>query len=284
MVIYRLNNMTKKFWIIASIISIMALGALDIFTADLPLSICYLLPVFFSAWYVSGRFGVFICVLSWVSMCVDYPAITPRNSLARVYTDATMNAFFLLVVNHFVAAFKKNYDKVIALAQKDYLTGAFNRSKFFDLADYELKICRRYKRPITIAFIDIDDFKRTNDEFGHQVGDMLLCDVVTTIYANLRSTDILARFGGDEFVLLLPETGEEGARNVFTRLWNELASITERRKLPVTFSIGTVTFNNLSVSLEEMLKCADKKMYEAKISGKNQIIFESFVKPAYSPA
>lgn len=112
---------------------------------------------------------------------------------------------------------------------------------------------------------------KVNDSFGHQAGDDLLCLVAEIIRRNLRATDLAARFGGDEFAVLLPETGADAARAVVQRLQGQLLGAVRTREWPVTFSIGVVTFNDAPEAVDEMVKRADNLMYAVKQSGKNSI-------------
>jgi diguanylate cyclase (GGDEF)-like protein len=116
----------------------------------------------------------------------------------------------------------------------------------------EINRSRRYKHSLTLAYIDLDNFKQVNDRFGHSTGDLLLKLIVEIASQNIRNTDLFGRMGGDEFVLLLPETNYQAARIVLTR-------------------VQAITFINQPNSSEAMLERVDKLMYQVKNSGKNRI-------------
>ena len=124
--------------------------------------------------------------------------------------------------------------------------------------------------------MDIDNFKIVNYRFGHKTGDQLLRSVADTVRKNLRKLDIVSRFGGDEFTILLPETGAEAAQTVLSRMRNVLLNIMETNKWPVTFTFGTVTFLKAPSSVEEMVKKVGSLMYSGKDSGMNTIEQEIF--------
>jgi diguanylate cyclase (GGDEF)-like protein/PAS domain S-box-containing protein len=158
------------------------------------------------------------------------------------------------------------------LSRVDFLTNISNRRAFTEILQKEAARSRRYKRPLTLAYIDLDNFKQVNDQLGHELGDELLRLVAQTICANIRGTDTLARLGGDEFALLLPETGEEAANAVVAKLRNVLLATAQARQWPVTLSIGLATFAKPGESVEQIVKVADDLMYAAKNEGKNRIV------------
>ncbi len=157
------------------------------------------------------------------------------------------------------------------LSRIDFLTQVANRRAFYEMAEFESKRSRRYQRPISLAYIDIDNFKQVNDRMGHEVGDRLLVAVAASIQKSVRETDLVARVGGDEFVLLLPETAAEPAQIVLGKVRNNLLDAMERNAWPVTFSIGLATFPTPPDSVDAMVKFADDLMYSVKNSGKDRI-------------
>jgi diguanylate cyclase (GGDEF)-like protein/PAS domain S-box-containing protein len=158
------------------------------------------------------------------------------------------------------------------LARVDFLTGIPNRRMFNQALTLEAKRSRRYGRPITLVYIDVDNFKYMNDHFGHATGDELLKTIGTTLETSVRSTDMAARLGGDEFAVLLPETDEASAGVIVAKLRQNLNASIGPKAWPVTFSFGVVTFPIALDSTEEMIKRADEFMYEAKRGGKSAVV------------
>ena len=156
------------------------------------------------------------------------------------------------------------------LAGTDPLTSVANRRAFFDLANLELNKARRYHTPISFLYLDIDNFKNINDSLGHPVGDKLLRSVANTIRINIRAIDLIVRFGGDEFGVLLAQTSAESATQVVDKLKNKLLDLVRDNGWPVTLSIGVATFISPPGSIDEIIDAADAQMYFAKQNGKNR--------------
>ncbi len=135
---------------------------------------------------------------------------------------------------------------------------------------------RRYEHPFTLAYIDLDNFKTVNDQFGHAAGDQVLLTVVNSLKNTMRSTDTIARLGGDEFALLLPETNQDAACVAFTKFQTGLPEQMRQNNWPVTFSIGALTCQTNMDSPDELVKMADELMYSAKHNGKNALIFSTY--------
>ncbi len=130
---------------------------------------------------------------------------------------------------------------------------------------------RRTGRPLTIAYIDLDDFKRVNDSLGHKAGDTLLRTVAQALRSRLRATDLLARVGGDEFGILLPDTDVDGARAILEKTNTALKEAVDG-KWPVTQSVGVVTFLDTPHSFDDMIHLADQLMYDGKHAGRARIV------------
>jgi diguanylate cyclase (GGDEF)-like protein len=166
-------------------------------------------------------------------------------------------------------------DNEKSLSRSDYLTGLANRRAFEESFDMECKRSRRYNRPLTLVYMDLDNFKQVNDGQGHQTGDEVLVAVAASLRTNLRGTDCVARIGGDEFAILLPETDEHAAQIIMRKLDAVLQTLLTTKNWPIGFSFGVVTFPVPLDSLDTMLQRADKLMYDAKQGGKGAMLFES---------
>src|SRR5690606_37465106 len=140
----------------------------------------------------------------------------------RIMADGMIALAVFAMAAFWVTRLKRTIRNEQLLARTDYTTGAVNTRYFYDLTEMEIRRFRRYQHPFTVAFIDLDNFKVVNDSLGHQAGDDVLRIVTQTLRMNLRDTDTVARMGGDEFALLLPETGEEEAHSVLFHLQGHL--------------------------------------------------------------
>ena len=149
-----------------------------------------------------------------------------------------------------------------------------NRNAFYERIGQEIKRMHRYKRPLTIAYLDCDKFKQINDQFGHHAGDKALRLIAASIKDSIRSVDMVARLGGDEFIILLPETNYNQAQPVLLRAREKIMANMQRQNWPMDLSVGAVTFMRPLESIDEMIKKADSLMYAAKNERENPIKHE----------
>jgi len=181
------------------------------------------------------------------------------------------------------------YAQIKTQSIKDGLTGCFNRGKFDEDITVETARSKRYKRPLSLLMIDIDWFKNYNDFHGHPKGDELLKKIVNIFRQNARITDRIYRYGGEEFAVLLPETGQENA--LYTAKRFQKIVETERFEgeefsqpgKKVTISIGIATSPTHTDNYEELLKLADAALYKAKQTGKNKVYMAEPVEPNPNP-
>ena len=157
------------------------------------------------------------------------------------------------------------------LSRIDFLTKIPNRRAFYEATEQESLRSRRYKRPLSIVFIDIDNFKSVNDSLGHETGDDLLRRVAETLRKHTRECNIAARLGGDEFGILLAETGAEASMAAVSNLRTWLSLLVTTNRWPISFSFGVATFLQPDSAVEDMLQVADELMYEVKRDGKNGV-------------
>ena len=156
------------------------------------------------------------------------------------------------------------------LATTDSLTNVYNRSKYDEIITREIQLANRYGRPLSMIIFDIDVFKKINDTCGHLVGDQVLKTLVSLTKKQMRGTDYLIRWGGDEFILILPETNLEGARELGERI----RALTARHKFDdvetLTVSLGVTHFSKGDRE-HDLFKRADEALYKAKMSGGNRL-------------
>ncbi len=157
----------------------------------------------------------------------------------------------------------------------DSLTGVYIRDLILRLAEMEFDQSRRYKLPLTVMMLDIDHFKKVNDTYGHSTGDAVLKSTAQVFSTNLRKADIIGRYGGEEFLVILPVTGELGATLLAKRLLkvvSENVIKSKKHSVTVTVSIGIATFDPQSSqddNVNALIDRADKALYEAKNGGRN---------------
>ena len=161
-----------------------------------------------------------------------------------------------------------------ALAAEDSLTGVLNRRRFLELADIEWARAHRHGRPQSLLLIDVDDFKSVNDRHGHLAGDETLRQMAETSRSCLRRTDLFGRYGGDEFIVLLPETEEPGAVLMAERIRRALEAReikTRSGTIRITVSVGVGSRNGRVEALDSMVAQADAALYCAKSNGRNRV-------------
>lgn len=170
---------------------------------------------------------------------------------------------------------KDELEQLRGLVQTDQMTGAFNRRGLDDIFKREAARADRNAQPLGVVLIDLDNFKKINDNFGHQYGDSVLINLVTVAKETLRPSDIVARFGGEEFVILLPEVELEDALTIIQRLQNNLernfSLQIDNESIPITFSAG-VALRSFGEHQNSVISRADKALYQAKRTGKNRAI------------
>lgn len=163
--------------------------------------------------------------------------------------------------------------RIKAIAETDELTGIYNVRAFTALADYNHKQSVRYRHPYSVVMFDSDNLKAINDKYGHEAGNQLLKLTVTCVQQELRETDVFARYGGDEFALLLPQTGANSAFEVAERLRKTVASTplnTHNTEVPTTVSVGVATFPDHGKELATIMNKSDEALYISKKGGRNQ--------------
>ncbi len=245
--------------------------ALDYATGtELNFSVFYLLPISFATWFLSSSLGILTALLSAV-LVVWLNAHLGTAHLGSTVANAILNLLLFVIMVFVLGEVRMLYERERDQSRHDYLTGLPNARAFYELLTMEKNRARRFERPLTLAYIDLDNFKLMNDLYGHPEGDTLLATVGKMMQNSIRETDFIARLGGDEFVLLLPESTEEQARIVLEKLQSNLKQIMFENRWPVTFSIGAITFLKAPDSAEEMVQKADHLMYTVKQSGKNRV-------------
>jgi diguanylate cyclase (GGDEF)-like protein len=237
---------------------------------DISFYVFYSIPIFIASWFVGGLAGIFISFASSLAWgLVDFT----RNESHQLilYLDSLLRLIFFTAMSLVISYLRKAFEREKNSAHTDFLTGLPNRRTFIERFSTEIERAKRYNRALTIAYIDLDNFKMLNDHYGHAVGDEALQKIAARLREDIRKSDFVARMGGDEFLLYLPETNGTQAMSSLKHLQNSLNEVTKTHALPITFSIGAITYAIPKSSAEEMIKTADRIMYSAKSAGKNMI-------------
>lgn len=270
-----MKRFKKQHILILSTFIILFLAFLDYATGlEFGFSIFYLGPILLATWFHSKKAGIFVSILSagfWF-VTDSFPEMRYSNWFFPIWNTFLRLGFFLfasILLNKLKIAFEKEKQ----LSKEDSLTGLLNTRAFYISAEKEIQRNKRYHHPLSLCYIDLDNFKSVNDKLGHLVGNLVLKSVANEIKHNIRSQDICGRMGGDEFVVLLPETDDESIKSAANKLNSTLLEAMKRENWGVTFSIGAATFTKTPDKVDDLIKIGDDLMYKAKSTGKNRIIF-----------
>ena len=272
-----LDRQSKPFLWLAVLVATLGLGIIDYETGpDLSISLFYIFPVALASWALGTSEGIlasFACAAVWemTNLPVDQSVaswLSLWNAIVRLGTLVVISLLFSEV-----HALLKNE---LRLSHTDFLTGILNRRALMEAASMELDRLARTGRPFTLLYLDLDDFKRINDTNGHAAGDSLLAKFATVLKLQLRGIDIIARMGGDEFIVILPETDDHAAGKVAHRLQSSLLEEMQKHHWSMTVSIGALTCISAPSNTDEMFRLADQLMYKAKKAGKNTICYKVY--------
>lgn len=228
------------------------------------------------------RATVVLVLLVWAfSLAVTFVVIrlTGQGSLVLGLTIATVCVLLSgppvgYAILRLIFQLEASRQRIAELAVTDGLTGCYNRRHFMERAELELLRSRRHGHPLALILLDADDFKRVNDTHGHQCGDQLLREMALQCRASLRSTDVLARFGGEELVVLLPQTDLAGAVAIAERIRHQVQALTVRwqgQAVAATVSLGVAALHAGHLSVDTLIRDADQALYEAKRAGRNRV-------------
>ena len=264
---------SKPFWVTTGMLFIIVLGAIDYFSGyEISFSLFYLIPIFLVVWFVDERAGLVLsCVSAITWLIADYAAGLKYSHPSIYIWNTLLRLGFYFVVTWLGSTLKKAYKVNQELARKDYVTGATSVRYFYELARIEISRSQRYGLPLSLAYIDLDNFKAVNDRLGHSAGDRVLREMTETVCGQIRPSDTFARLGGDEFALFMPETGCDAAARIVDRLHSSLEDEMLKNGWMVTFSLGVVTYKEVPKTVDEMVKVADSAMYTVKTDGKNGV-------------
>ena len=257
------------------IASIVAMGMIFIanlfFDPALRVYVLYVLPLLAIGMHSSRRSfylaGVGIA-LSLEAITFIHAGVAAANVVGNLLLEAFVGALCLSVTD----TARVSYLKVLNLARTDDLTGVLNRRSFVGAAELEIDRQARYGGEFSIMMLDLDGFKAVNDTYGHFAGDIALRHLAEAIRANIRRPDSVARIGGDEFVVLMPNTPSAACHAICQQLRRAVADGMRDSGFAVTASIGGVTFEHPPESVDVALRAADAAMYRAKQNGGDCVV------------
>jgi diguanylate cyclase (GGDEF)-like protein len=278
----RLRKSPPSLVILLAILATVVVGVLDYLTGvEVNVAIFYLIPISLATWYAGRPWGFAISLGSLLtSVLTDWLAREFYLHPAIVTWNAVIQLGFFLITSVLLDALHSHLDVTLTVARTDKVTGIANRHAFWEQLQYVMALSCREGRPFTLAYLDLDDFKRVNDTLGHDAGDRVLHAVAKVLSESVRRTDEVGRIGGDEFAILLPDTDERGARSLIETLQNALGKLGTEGEGGVTCSIGAVTFHQLYGDVGEAVRSADSLMYRVKRLGKNGVLFETIGRAA----
>lgn len=268
------KDLSLLFVSLTGILLILLIDMVDYSTDPLlDFSLFYLTPVLFCTWFGGRRMGSFMAGISAISwLFTELLGGTMQGSyLPYYYWDCFTRLSFYWVVAQLLASLREQLRAQRSLARTDNVTGCANARHFRELLERETQRFARYKKPFTLVYFDVDNFKHINDTLGHATGDEVLKTIVTVSQNHLRSADVVARLGGDEFGVLMPETNTKQAEHAMQRLQKALLKSMTSHQWDVTFSMGGISCVEQSTDVLTLIQLADQLMYQVKHTGKNGI-------------
>lgn len=273
----RLHKLDKRLFILIVVFLETVIGWLDYMTGPLaPFTHFYLLPIWLSGHFLSGRWAYLMAFFSALAGVPVFAKLVDSFNTLPVLLDFVSGFIVYMVVAYFSTNWRVMLNDLDERATVDALTRSYNRRTFHEMTATELARSARHGHPVSLAFIDLDNFKQVNDTQGHDVGDELLVSATAAIRANLRDGDLLGRLGGDEFAVMFHQTNQEQAKLILPRIKENMLNAIAPLNTNVTFSIGVVThFPDKPITVDELVTLADKTMYAVKHTSKNAIQFVS---------
>jgi diguanylate cyclase (GGDEF)-like protein len=260
---------------------VILLGLIDYWTGfDLAFSFFYIIPVAISSWGIGGKTGLFFSFVSAATWFLSnwFAGETVSSAFLASWNTAIRLGFFVVIsilLDNLRDAlkFEKN------LARTDPLTSVLNRRAFYELAGRKIVLGQRVRRPFSVIYMDLDNFKQVNDQLGHSMGDEVLKTVADVMRLQIRIDDLIARLGGDEFVIWLTDADADSAKRITSRLQKVLLEEMQARHLGVTFSIGVITFLQVPESIDKIIGLTDDLMYNIKGTGKDAVNYALYGEP-----
>jgi diguanylate cyclase (GGDEF)-like protein len=273
-IIDQFDRMSISIKVISIISSFIAISGLDLYTGYfLSFSVFYAFPVVLMAWTIGKKSSVSLALLSsavWITIG-EFNGDVSFGGLTLIW-NFCIRSLFLILFALVASELREQMRNEEYLADVDGLTGLLNRRSFYEFFEKLYANSKRYKHPMSFAYLDLDNFKSINDRLGHETGDEVLRLVSDIISQHIRQSDLASRLGGDEFAIVLTETGFDGADVTFKKLQSEVNAAMSERNWEVTMSIGALSCISLPDKFTEMISAADHLMFQVKKSGKNSLV------------
>lgn len=251
-----------------------AIMVVDVATGEeLSVVVLYFFPIFAAGWWAGMRSALFVALVAALAWGAADRLTHEYSRVWIWYWNTGVRLATFLTIAVLTARLRTALRIANDLARHDPLTGLHNLRALLEHLDPMLELTRRHARPFTAAYLDLDNFKQVNDRRGHAAGDALLRRVGHALRVSLRAGDLCARVGGDEFVIVLPETDRPGGEAVLTRLHAAVQAALEDAGDDVGATIGALTFTSVPENSEAVLRRVDALMYAAKAQGKRRVVF-----------
>ncbi len=232
----------------------------------------YFIPISLAAWSARRPGAVFFALLCAVVWGVSNWAW--HSSDAYFAANVSTQAIAFGSIAALTSSMRRNFDMAVHTSMVDALTGLANTRGFYDRTEHALQLAARRQSPLTLVYLDLDDFKKVNDEHGHHEGDKVLQAVAASIRSSTRGTDIAARLGGDEFALVLVDADRAAAEATIGRIRSSFLEAMRKHAWPVRASVGALVVREVPADarLVKLMREVDALMYEAKEQGKDTVV------------
>jgi diguanylate cyclase (GGDEF)-like protein len=280
-----MNSRLKKYFkflqhpqvcLIINLIGTLLIGYIDyLIKLDMSLSNVYLLPIISTTWFTNRFYGFIVSILA-ACLWLFAELATKEHAYSITTWNGFVNLSIFILITYIFSQLKLSYEQEKYWARYDGLTGIYNRRFGLQLLATEINRSRRFKHSFSVAYFDLDNFKQVNDHLGHQAGDRLLKIIIKTIQESIRYYDLLIRLGGDELLLVLPESNYNNTQQIIERIQTSINKKIQIKFSSVSLSIGVATFLDVPRSIDDLLEKADSLMYLVKQRGKNGIEHEIF--------
>jgi diguanylate cyclase (GGDEF)-like protein len=268
-----IRRLPRQIHILLGVVSVTCIAAIDWLTGpEATMSLLYVLAVMAATWMGTRLHGYLIAILAAAESMAAHLAWGGHRAVPIALWNASIRLGVLVTIAWLLCRLRSAIATQRHHASVDPLTGTLNRRAFQEAAERERLRALRNGSPLSIVYLDLDHFKAVNDEHGHRAGDRILRQFSATVHNAIRGSDLLARIGGDEFVLVLPAADARDAVTALHRVRAQLDGTDWEIGRPIHTSIGIATFRTPPGEVDTMVDEADRLMYRAKQLGGNRIV------------